>query len=107
MSSNSNLVAPSSVTLTLARAIRFRSILFVFVFGLLVVSVRAQNGPTDWTATPFSPPSIPFAVRNPYLNGWLAQGNLPGAVTQTWTRTYDTGELVSCFLLPIFYEPDD
>ncbi|KAF7340199.1 DUF1793-domain-containing protein [Mycena venus] len=28
----------------------------------------------SWTSTPFNPPSIPLAVRTPYLNTWLPQG---------------------------------
>ncbi|KAJ7464116.1 hypothetical protein FB451DRAFT_454384 [Mycena latifolia] len=31
-------------------------------------------GAPSWTATPFSPPSIPLAVRTPYLSTWLPQG---------------------------------
>ncbi|KAJ7583013.1 hypothetical protein C8J56DRAFT_1056024 [Mycena floridula] len=29
---------------------------------------------TSWTSTPFNPPSIPLAVRSPYLSSWLPQG---------------------------------
>lgn len=28
-----------------------------------------------WTSTPFSPPSIPLAVKSPYLSTWLPQGS--------------------------------
>ncbi|KAJ7618784.1 hypothetical protein FB45DRAFT_932463 [Roridomyces roridus] len=28
----------------------------------------------SWTSTPFNPPSIPLAVRSPYLSTWLPQG---------------------------------
>lgn len=42
----------------------------------------------SWTATPFSPPSYPLAVRSPYLSAWLPQGAgtaLNGAWPQFWT----------------------
>ncbi|KAH9938228.1 DUF1793-domain-containing protein [Fomitopsis serialis] len=42
----------------------------------------------SWTATPFSPPSYPLAVRSPYLSAWLPQGSgtaLNGAWPQFWT----------------------
>lgn len=81
------------------------AILPAFLF-LLLLGVDAQNGPSDWTATPFSPPSVPIAVRNPYLNGWMSQGNSPGAVTQTWTRTYDTGEEVSLLAFGVQFGPN-
>ncbi len=33
-----------------------------------------QAAAASWTSTPFNPPSIPLAVRSPYLNTWLPQG---------------------------------
>ncbi|KAL4258458.1 Glutaminase GtaA [Pleurotus pulmonarius] len=37
----------------------------------------AQTSPINWTASPFNPPALPLAVRSPYLNVWLPQGNNP------------------------------
>jgi hypothetical protein len=37
---------------------------------LLLASVQAIT----WTAIPFNPPSIPLAVRTPYVSAWLPQG---------------------------------
>ncbi|EJC98554.1 DUF1793-domain-containing protein [Fomitiporia mediterranea MF3/22] len=44
---------------------------------LLALRAWAQSGPTSWTASPFNPPALPLAVRSPYLNVWLTQGNDP------------------------------
>ncbi|EIW76463.1 DUF1793-domain-containing protein [Coniophora puteana RWD-64-598 SS2] len=43
---------------------------------------------TSWTANPVNPPSVPLAVRTPYLSAWLPQGagtSLAGAWPQFWT----------------------
>ncbi|KAA1466346.1 DUF1793-domain-containing protein [Dentipellis sp. KUC8613] len=42
----------------------------------------------SWTASPFTPPSVPLAVRSPYLSAWLAQGTgtaLNDAWPSFWT----------------------
>ncbi|KAL5492930.1 hypothetical protein ACEPAI_4378 [Sanghuangporus weigelae] len=44
---------------------------------LLPQKTTSQSGPSNWTAFPFNPPSLPLAVRSPYLNIWIAQGNDP------------------------------
>ncbi|EJC98580.1 DUF1793-domain-containing protein [Fomitiporia mediterranea MF3/22] len=44
---------------------------------LLALRVQTQSGPSNWTASPFNPPALPLAVRSPYFNVWLAQGNNP------------------------------
>lgn len=48
----------------------------------------AASSALSWTATPFSPPSYPLAVRSPYLSAWLPQGAgtaLNEAWPQFWT----------------------
>ncbi|KAJ7151690.1 hypothetical protein C8R46DRAFT_1166541 [Mycena filopes] len=43
------------------------------IFCATLYAVQALAAPS-WTSTPFNPPSIPLAVRSPYLNAWLPQG---------------------------------
>ncbi|KAJ7924394.1 hypothetical protein B0H13DRAFT_1192380 [Mycena leptocephala] len=43
------------------------------IFCAALYALQALAAPS-WTATPFNPPSIPLAVRSPYLNAWLQQG---------------------------------
>ncbi|KAF8917882.1 hypothetical protein CPB85DRAFT_1558569, partial [Mucidula mucida] len=45
-----------------------------------------------WTATPFNPPSIPLAVRTPYLSAWLPQG--PGVALNDGWPTFWTGSIL-------------
>ncbi|RDB22588.1 Glutaminase A [Hypsizygus marmoreus] len=45
-----------------------------------------------WTAAPFNPPSIPLAVRTPYLSAWLPQG--PGAALNDVWPTFWTGSIL-------------
>ncbi|KAF5390581.1 hypothetical protein D9757_002679 [Collybiopsis confluens] len=45
-----------------------------------------------WTSTPFSPPSIPLAVRTPYLSAWLGQGT-GAALAGNWP-TFWTGSIL-------------
>ncbi|TFK45401.1 DUF1793-domain-containing protein [Heliocybe sulcata] len=61
----------------------------VAIFSLLHVAVNAA---VNWTAMPFNPPSVPLAVRSPYLNTWLAQGT--GAQLNDGWPTFWTGAIV-------------
>lgn len=51
------------------------------LIGLHVNNVSALN----WTAKPFNPPSVPLAVKTPYLSTWLAQGS-GNALNDDWPR---------------------
>ncbi|EPS94710.1 hypothetical protein FOMPIDRAFT_1054860 [Fomitopsis schrenkii] len=56
-------------------------------FGAVILFPVASFA-LSWTATPFSPPSYPLAVRSPYLSAWLPQGAgtaLNGAWPEFWT----------------------
>ena len=62
--------------------------MFILVLSvyLYVRLILAQQGPTLRTTTPFNPSRLPLAVRNPYLNTWLAQGNNPPALNGVWAE---------------------
>lgn len=58
--------------------------------ALPAVLVSSIVGATPWTATPFSPPAIPLAVKSPYVSAWLMQGQgaaLNDAWPNFWTGT--------------------
>ncbi|KAH8111989.1 DUF1793-domain-containing protein [Phellopilus nigrolimitatus] len=57
-----------------------------FAFLLSAARVVAQNGPKAWSAAPFNPPSLPLAVKSPYVNIWAPQGNAPAPLNQAWPR---------------------
>ncbi|KAI5119766.1 hypothetical protein M0805_009237 [Coniferiporia weirii] len=67
-------------------AISIPVLLRIPIVLVLAVLVAAQNGPTTWTASPFSPPSLGLAVRSPYLNAWQPQGNGPAPISNSWPR---------------------
>lgn len=54
----------------------------------LVVTVIAQP-PTDWITSPFNPPSLPLAVKSPYLNAWAPLAGDSAALNHAWPRSYD------------------
>ncbi|KAF9464433.1 DUF1793-domain-containing protein [Collybia nuda] len=58
------------------------------ILPLCFASVQAIT----WTATPFNPPSIPLAVRTPYLSAWLPQGS-GAALNDAWP-TFWTGSIL-------------
>ena len=59
--------------------------------------VSAQQ---TWTATPFNTPSIPLAVRGPYVNVWAPQASGPAALNVAWPRLWDANLDVRIFVFP-------
>ncbi|THV08423.1 DUF1793-domain-containing protein [Dendrothele bispora CBS 962.96] len=57
--------------------------------AFLLSTVYAQ---VSWSVTPFNPPSIPLAVRTPYLSAWLPQGS--GAALNAAWPTFWTGQIL-------------
>lgn len=62
----------------------------ILVIAQLWTYAASQQTPTEWTVTPFNPFRLPLAVRNPYLNTWLAQGNNPPKLGEGWARFWST-----------------
>ncbi|KZV92371.1 DUF1793-domain-containing protein [Exidia glandulosa HHB12029] len=57
--------------------------------ALLLFGTSVANAAGSWTSTPFSPHSVPLAVRTPYLSAWLPQG-AGSALNDRWAQ-YWTG----------------
>ncbi|KAL5533554.1 hypothetical protein ACEPAG_14 [Sanghuangporus baumii] len=64
--------------------------LVIVLAWLFATVVIAQNGSTNWTATPFNAPALPLAVRSPYLSVWLEQGNNSASLVKAFPGTWDT-----------------
>ncbi|KAI0770848.1 DUF1793-domain-containing protein [Irpex lacteus] len=62
-----------------------------FLFSCLFCYALAAPA-ASWTSTPFSPASIPLAVRSPYLSAWLNQGS-GTALNADWPRFW-TGSIL-------------
>lgn len=85
----------------------------IFIYISCLGIVTAQQGPKNWTVSPFNAPALPLAVRSPYLNIWLAQGNDPQELSNIDPRLWPmnkvrTSYLYSKFLavmilMPLFY----
>ncbi|KAJ8469414.1 hypothetical protein ONZ45_g16902 [Pleurotus djamor] len=70
-------------------------VLVVLFCQSLCTLVLAQSGPSNWTTTPFNPSALPLAVRSPYLNVWLPQGNNPQASYGVENRIWDYTQVQS------------
>lgn len=55
---------------------------------VLLTILLAAYVRTQWTSMPFNQPSLPLAVRSPYLNTWLAQGHNPSPASTIWPKTW-------------------
>ncbi|KAI0092705.1 hypothetical protein BDY19DRAFT_1054180 [Irpex rosettiformis] len=63
------------------------------VLTVLTVLVLGVHADTSWISTPFNPPSIPLAVRSPYLSAWMNQGPNGTALNDDWPKFW-TGNIV-------------
>jgi hypothetical protein len=56
--------------------------------------------PTNWSASPFNPPSLPLAVKTPYLNAWAPLAGGSAAVNAAWPRSFfpliNVSDIVQC-----------
>ena len=64
-----------------------------FLLSLLLACSLSCNSfaTVAWNAKPFDPPSVPLAVRTPYLSAWLPQGS-GAALNDVWP-TFWTGSV--------------
>ncbi|KAL5536342.1 hypothetical protein ACEPAF_163 [Sanghuangporus sanghuang] len=70
----------------------------VLLLLLLPLNATSQSGPSNWTAFPFSPPALPLAVRSPYLNIWITQGNNPRPAFIVDNTLWDTKVVVQWYV---------
>lgn len=47
------------------------------------------SGVSSQALEPFSPPSLPLAVKSPYVNFWLPQGPNPGKISNAWPKAWN------------------
>jgi hypothetical protein len=66
------------------------TIIFFSLFSLCTTQTRPK-----WSTTPLNPPSLPLAVKSPYLNTWLAQGNNPPSTGADWPTLWTNDNV--CF----------
>lgn len=73
----------------------------LFVVALLCIAeTLVDAAAVTWSATPLNPPSVPLAVRSPYLSAWLPQGS--GQPLNGVWPTFWTGTVIIILLLLIY-----
>lgn len=73
----------------------------LFLSFLLATHIPAANSQEpEWSTYPFYPPSLPIAVKSPYLNAWALQGDNLAQLSELWPKTPAVN--VSCVLLTIY-----
>ena len=72
------------------------------LFSLLIIYIPPANSQEpEWSTYPFYPPSLPIAVKSPYVNAWALQGDDLKQLSELWPQT-PAGN-VSCVLLAILF----
>ncbi|KAH7100613.1 hypothetical protein BKA62DRAFT_705981 [Auriculariales sp. MPI-PUGE-AT-0066] len=59
-----------------------------FAIWLLTCFFTTATAAPSWTVSPFNPPAIPLAVRSPFVNVWLPNGN-GTALFERWSQYYN------------------
>lgn len=71
-------------------------LVYFFVWVIVSGITTAQSTSlSPWTTT-LRPPALPLAVRSPYLNAWLIQGNATGPIVTSWPSLW-TAQSVRIF----------
>ena len=61
--------------------------MFLVLLFSCITSVSSQV--PGWVPEPFNPPSLPLAVKSPYVNCWLPQGSESFRINNSWARNWD------------------
>lgn len=71
---------------------------FLVLFSFLSSASSQASG---WVADTFNPPSLPLAVKSPYVNVWAPQGSGSAQLSKAWPRIWDDTLNVSSVLVLI------
>lgn len=74
----------------------------VLLLTSLAIQVHAQNEQV-WSVTPFTPPSIPLAVKSPCNNVWAPQGDLSPRINNRYPKLWDAKHDVRTVVPSLFF----
>jgi hypothetical protein len=83
-------LSSADVTSTLNNAMSFILSQLTMIFLPLLALLLSRNVTAQVT---FVPPAVPLAVRSPYLNCWLQDGNATTLYGQTWPTTFNHSQV--------------
>ena len=58
----------------------------------------------SWSPIPFNAPSLPLAVKSPFLNAWCPQGFGSAANGQAWPRLWNVYNVSAFIFLTLRFE---